>query len=148
GVQVPVLLEPLVKFVSPLVYFLKPAAGFYIRLYLFLVILWTLATWAVFGGAITRIAVVQAARPTERIGLIEAVGFARSRFQSFFSAPLIPLVFLAVLTLFMMFLGFLMGVTVFLGDIFLAIIFWPLIFVMGLVMALVLVGLVGWPLMY
>src|SRR5439155_23323231 len=65
-----------------------------------------------------------------------------------FSAPLIPLVFLAVLTLFMIFLGFIEGFTVFIGDIFLAVIFWPLILIMGLVMALVLVGLIGWPLMY
>jgi hypothetical protein len=146
--QVPVLLEPLVKFFLPVVYFLDAHATFGIRLYLLFVILWTLGTWALFGGAITRIAVVQAARPTERIGMFEALRFARSRLQSFFSAPLIPLVFLAVLTLFMIFFGALEGFTVFIGDLFLAVLFWPLIFIMGLVMALVLVGLIGWPLMY
>jgi hypothetical protein len=148
AVQVPVLLEPLVKFFLPVVYFLHPDATFGIRFYLFIIILWTLATWGLFGGAITRIAVVQAARPTERVGMFEALRFARSRLTSFISAPLIPLVFLAVLTLFMIFLGLIQGFTVFIGDIFLAVIFWPLIFVMGLVMALVLVGLIGWPLMY
>jgi ABC-type multidrug transport system fused ATPase/permease subunit len=148
GVQVPVLLEPLFKFFAPVVYFFRPEATFGIRFYLLLMILLALAIWGFFGGAITRMAVVQAARPNEKVGLFEALRFARSRFQSFFSAPLIPLVFLAVLTLFMIFLGLVMGFTFFFGDIVLAVIFWPLIFIMGLVMALVLVGLVGWPLMY
>lgn len=147
-VQIPVLLEPLFKFFAPVVYFFNADANFGIRFYLLLVILFTLAVWGYFGGAITRIAVVQAARPNEKVGLFEALRFARSRFQSFFSAPLIPLVFLAVLTLFMIFLGFIQGFTFFVGDILLAIVFWPLIFIMALVMALVLVGLIGWPLMY
>ena len=51
-----------------------PAAGFFNRVYLLLVILWSLATWALFGGAITRIAAVQVARTNERVGLMEAAG--------------------------------------------------------------------------
>src|SRR5205807_1101712 len=60
--EVPVLLEPLVKFLRPIVYLLDPAAGGWNRVFLILVILWTLATWALFGGAITRMAAVQVAR--------------------------------------------------------------------------------------
>ncbi len=145
--QIPVLFEPLVKFFSPVTHFFDSRATFGVRFYLLLVILWTLATWAVFGGAITRIAVVQAARPNEKVGMFEALRFARSRIQSFFSAPLIPLFFLAFLTLIMIILGFIEGFTHFLGDI-LAVFLWPLFFVFGLIMAVVLVGLIGWPLMY
>src|SRR5262249_49563951 len=56
--QVPVLIEPLVKFLSPVVYFFSPHTGWLTRIYLVLVILWTLATWALFGAAITRMAAV------------------------------------------------------------------------------------------
>ena len=50
GEQVPVLLEPLVKFFRPLIYLFDPAGGFLNRVYLLLVIVWLLATWALFGG--------------------------------------------------------------------------------------------------
>jgi hypothetical protein len=146
--QVPVLLEPLNKFFAPILYFLNPAATFGIRFYLFLVILWTLAVWAFFGGAISRIAVVQAARPNEKVGMMEALRFSRSRLQSLFSAPLIPLFFLAFLTFIMIILGEIEGWTFWLGDIVLAFFFWPLFLIFGLIMAIVLIGLIGWPLMY
>src|SRR5262249_45064925 len=84
--QVPVLLEPLFKFIGPVVYLFRSDAGGWNRVYLFLVILWTLAVWAFFGGAITRMAAVQVARHNEKIGMMEALRFARARCQSFFSA--------------------------------------------------------------
>src|SRR5581483_11490711 len=84
--QSTVLVEPLVKFLTPVVYLLKPGAGFWNDLYFALVLLWTLATWALFGGAITRMAAVQLARK-EKISIAEALGFTRTRYASFFSAP-------------------------------------------------------------
>jgi hypothetical protein len=146
--QVPVLLEPLIKFLRPVVYMLYPAAGGWNRLYLILIILWALATWAVFGGAITRMAAVQVARNNEKIGLTEAVRFAWSRYQSFFSAPLLPLVFVAILTVFLWLFGLVVGYTWFFGDIVVAGLALPLALILGLIIAVVLVGLVGWPLMY
>jgi hypothetical protein len=146
--QVPVLLEPLCKFLQPVIYLFRAGSGGWNRIYLFLVIAWTLATWAFFGGAITRMAVVQVARHNEKIGMMDAVRFARERLQSFFFAPLFPLVFLTVITLFLMLFGLLEGFTWFFGDIVIAGLFWPLVLIGGLVMAVVLVGLVGWPLMY
>jgi hypothetical protein len=146
--QVPVLLEPLCKFLQPVIYLFRAGSGGWNRVYLFLVILWTLATWGFFGGAITRMAVVQVARHNEKVGMMDALRFARERFQSFVSAPLFPLVFLAVIAFFLILFGLLEGLTWFFGDIVIAGLFWPLVLIGGLVMAVVLVGLVGWPLMY
>ena len=148
GDQVPVLVEPLVKFLRPLVYLFDPGSGAWNRLYLILVILWLLATWALFGGAITRMAAVQVARPNEKVGMTEAFRFAASRYKSFFSAPLFPLLFIVVLTVFLVLFSWVEQFTGLFGDIFVAGLFWPLVLLVGLIMAVVLVGLVGWPLMY
>src|SRR5581483_10992348 len=67
--QMPVLLEPLVKFLRPIEYFFRSDAGPYNRFYLILVILWTVATWGYFGGAITRLAAAQVTR-NEKIGMM------------------------------------------------------------------------------
>ncbi len=97
--QLPVLFEPLVKFFSPIVYFFDSNAGGWNRLYLICVILWLLLVWGFFGGAITRMAAVQVAR-NEKVSMREALHFARARLQSFFSAPVFPLLFLGGLTLY------------------------------------------------
>src|SRR5262249_25581613 len=114
--QVPVLIEPLVKFLRPIVYLFDPGSGAWNRIYLLLVILWTLATWALFGGAITRMAAVQVARPNEKVGMTEAVRFAWSRYKSFFSAPLFPLLFIVVLTVFLILFAVVQEYTWFIGD--------------------------------
>lgn len=144
--QVPVLLEPLYKFLRPVIYLFEPNAGFWNRLYLLLIILWAVLTWAYFGGAICRMAAVQLSR-NEKVGLREALGFARSRVRSFFFAPFLPLLFIGLLTFFLIIFGILIGHTYFFGDIFLVPLFWPIVLVFGLIMAVVLVGLVGYPLM-
>ena len=109
-------------------------------------LLWTVLTWSVFGGAITRIAAVQVARG-EKIGLLEALHFTRKRLWSYVTAPLFPLLFILVVLVFAMILfGFPFMIPIF-GDIFVAGLFWPLMIVVGLLMAITLVGLVGWPLM-
>ena len=79
--QMPVLLEPLVKFLRPIVLLIRPDAGGWNRVYLLLVMLWTLSTWALFGGAITRMAAVQLAGK-DRPGLVEAVRFVLARYVS------------------------------------------------------------------
>src|SRR5262249_32644383 len=145
--QLPVLLEPLVKFFQPIIYMFDPAAGFWNRIYLLLLILWSMATWAIFGGAITRIASVQIARPNERISLVEALKFVLARYKSYLTAPLFPLLFLFVLTLVLLVFGLLEAWTFAVGDIVFPIL-WPMVLLFGLIMAVVVVGLVGWPLMY
>jgi hypothetical protein len=144
--QVPVLIEPLVKFLRPVVYLLHPHAGFWNRGYFLLALVWALATWALFGGAITRMAAVQVARK-EKIGMGEALRFTLARYLSFLSAPLFPLVLVAVVVLCLVLFGFFHLIPAF-GDIIVDGLGWPLVILAGLAMAVVLVGLVGWPMMY
>jgi hypothetical protein len=108
--------------------------------------LWTVATWAFFGGAITRMAAVQLTRK-EKIGMSEALRFAWARYASFFSAPLFPLLFVSFILVLLMLYGFLHLIPV-VGDILVDGVGWPLVILGGIVMAVILVGLVGWPLMY
>jgi hypothetical protein len=88
--QAPVLIEPLVKLLRPIVLLLSPNAEGWNRIYLLLVTAWTLLTWALFGGAITRLAAVQLAGK-DRPGLMEALRFVIARYVSYVSAPLVPL---------------------------------------------------------
>jgi hypothetical protein len=143
--QMPVLIEPLVKILRPIVLLLRPEADGWNRIYLLLVTLWTLVTWALFGGAITRLAAVQLAGK-DRPGLVEAVRFVAARYLSYLSAPLVPLVFIALIV----FLSILYGVLhliPFLGDI-LDSVAWPILLLLGFGQAVLLVGMVGYPLMY
>jgi hypothetical protein len=144
--ELPVLLEPLVKFFRPVVYLLHPDADFWSSIYFLLVLFWTLATWAFFGGAITRMAAVQIARK-EKIGLGEALRFTRSRLVSYFCAPLVPLAGILVFIVLLILFGLFHLIPLF-GDIVVDGIGWPLVLLAGLVMAVILVGLVGWPMMY
>lgn len=145
--QLPVMIEPLVKIVRPIVYFFSPrATAFTTRFYFLLVALWTIATWSVFGGAITRIAAVEVARG-EKIGLGEALRFTTKRWLSYLAAPLFPLLFVLFLLILTAAFGLFYMIPV-VGDIFVAGLFWWVPLLLGLAMACTLVGLaVGWPLM-
>ncbi len=115
------------------------------RFYTLLVMLLTLAVWGFFGGAITRIAVVQVARQ-EKIGLMEALRFACRKYLSYLSAPLFPLLLVGILLILMVVFGYLHMIPGF-GDIVVDGLLWGLMILIGLAMAVVLVGLIGWPLM-
>jgi hypothetical protein len=143
--QLLVMIEPLVKFVQPIVYFFSPRSTGFTSFYFLCVMLWTLATWALFGGAITRIAAVQTTRG-EKIGLREALRFTVKRFVSYLLAPLFPLGFVFVVLIFMVLFGLIHMIPVF-GDVVWDGLLWWLMLICGLVMAVTLVGLVGWPLM-
>jgi hypothetical protein len=146
--QFPVLIEPLVKLMSPIIYFLSPRANnIGTKIYFLLVFVWTVLTWSFFGGAITRIAAVQVARPGEPIGLSDAVRFTWKRLLSYAAAPLFPLALVFVLLVFSFIFSLFHMIPVF-GDIVVDGILWFVMLLIGLVMALSLVGLaVGWPLM-
>ncbi len=108
-------------------------------------LLMSLAIWAVFGGAIARIAALHAARE-EKISMCQAIRFAISRFFSFFTAPLIPLVIILVLGG-LMGLGGLLG-TLPVGDIVMAVLF-ILALILGGIATFLLIGWAGGlPLMY
>jgi hypothetical protein len=144
--EIPILLEPLFKFLTPVVYLFDRRAGFWEYTYLSLMLLLMLAIWGFFGGAITRIAAVQFARG-ERISWRDALVFARDRALSFFAAPVFPLVFVGIMTAALIVFGWAELIPVF-GDIVVAGVLWPIVLLTGFIMAVVLVGLVGWPLMY
>jgi hypothetical protein len=107
--------------------------------------LWSLATWAFFGAAICRIASVQLAT-SERVSWSSALRHACTKYVAYFSAPLIPLVGVALAALPVLIFGFIM----YLGlGVFIAALIWPLLLIAGLIMTLLLLGLFfGWPLMW
>ncbi len=142
--EAPVVLEPVVKFFLPIVYFFDERAGWLDRLYLVCILLCTLAVWGYFGGAICRIAAVQVAR-NERISLVEALAFTRDRCASYIAAPALPLILVAIFMFLLMIFGWLEW-TPYVGDLFAGLL-WPIVILFGFIMTIVLVGLVGWPLM-
>jgi hypothetical protein len=144
-VQVPVLIEPLVKFLRPVGYFLHPSAGALNHFYFLLVIAWTLSVWAIVGGAITRIAAVQLARD-ERVGIADAVRFTLSRWRSYFFASFAPLLGIAAIVLVLNIFGIFNWIPFFaeLWDGLL----WFIPLTLGLLIAFVLVGLIGWPMIH
>jgi hypothetical protein len=107
--------------------------------------LWSLAVWAFFGGAISRIAAVQLASD-EQVGWGAALRWAASKWLSYFGAPLFPLAGVVLLVLPLLVGGWIMY---FNWGLLLAGLLWPLALVAGLIMALLLLGLIfGWPLMW
>jgi hypothetical protein len=102
--------------------------------------LYFLVLWAVFGGAISRIAAVHVARD-EKMSIRSALKFSISKFLSFLFAPIIPLIIVIVVAV-VVAIGALLGNIPFLGPIFVGAFFF-LALAAGFVMALVLLGLVG-----
>jgi hypothetical protein len=107
---------------------------------------WTLAVWAFFGGAVTRVAALELARK-ERIGWAAMLAHARSRWRSCFAAPFILLVIVLAFAAGMGLVGICLrseaGLTI------VGVFFWPLMLLGGLAMAYVLLWLAfGWPLMW
>jgi hypothetical protein len=123
----------------------RSATGITGLAYLLLCGLWTLAVWAFFGGAITRVAAVRLACD-ERVSLGASLRHARSKWGAYFAAPLFPLIGVFLAAIFPCLLGLLLHVG---AGILLASLVWPLALLCGLVMAVLLLGLVfGWPLMW
>jgi hypothetical protein len=109
-------------------------------------LLWMLIVWAIFGGAITRMAAVQFARD-EKVSLRAALRFSSGRFLSYLSAPLLPLVGLGFFWLLCLMFGWMGRVPALGGTLVGTLGFVPLLF--GFVMALILLGLAaGAPLMF
>jgi len=107
--------------------------------------IWTIMIWALFGGAISRIAAVYLTRG-ETLGPLVALKSALIRWGATAGAPLIVLLAFAALALPLAINGLLMWndfLAMFAG------IFWPVVLAWGLLLALVLLGLfLGWPLMW
>ncbi|OWY71124.1 hypothetical protein B7486_10990 [cyanobacterium TDX16] len=101
----------------------------------------SLKIWALFGGAISRAAALDAARQ-ERITLAEAVSFARSKWLSFVMAPLLP-ISIAVVAGVAIFLMGLIGWIPYIGEVIVGIFLLPIAILFGIAVALFAIGLVG-----
>lgn len=108
-------------------------------------LLWMLAVWGFFGGAINRIAIIWLGRD-ERIGVGQALRHARRRFLSYFASPLFPLFGILLTVIPIAIAGWCLRLDAGVLVIGLA---WLFILVGGLVIMLFLLGLTfGWPLMW
>lgn len=99
-----------------------------------------LLSWALFGGAISRIAAVHIARD-EKISVRQAMNFAVGKLLSFASAPVIPLIIVIFIGLFVSLVA-LIGNIPFLGPLVIGATF-ILALLAGFVMTLVLLGTAG-----
>lgn len=96
-----------------------------------------LAIWALFGGAIARMAAMDVARD-ERIPMGTAVNFARRKYLAFLTAPLLPLALLALVGICLFIYGVILSIPYF-GDVLGSVLlFLPIIG--GGIMALVIIG--------
>ncbi len=141
-----VLLEPLRKFLKPIQLMLDPRADLSTRLYLLLVAFVTLATWAFFGGAITRIAVMQLAGK-DPPGLTDSLRFVAQKYVHYLMAPLVPILFVLGIVLITICTFGLVQLIPYVGDLVNGLL-WPIVLLLGFAQALLLVGLVGYPLMF
>lgn len=113
--------------------------------FLLICIIWELLVWGVIGGAITRIAALKFTRD-EAPGPIAALKHALSKLPSYSLPPLIAMAGTALFVVQLIVMGAFMRIGVLA---FLAALIWPFVFVLGLMMAVLLLGAyVGWPLMW
>jgi hypothetical protein len=99
-----------------------------------------LIIWAIFGGAIARIAAVHVARE-EKLSIRQALGFASGKFLSFVFAPVIPLAIIVIVGIVVAIGGLLVNVP-YIGEILVGIFFF-LALAAGFVMTLVALGTAG-----
>src|SRR5688572_22363829 len=129
----------------PVGFLMQPDIGVLNSLYFLLVTLWTLATWSIFGGAITRIAAVRMGRQ-DSIYWSDALRYVGRHLLAYLGAPMVPLVLVLLCLIVMMVFGAFHLIPWF-GDLVVDGIFWFLMLAVGIAMAALLVGLIGWPLM-
>lgn len=107
--------------------------------------LWAVAVWAVFGGAISRIAALHLTRG-EMLGPSKALGEAVSKWAGTAGGPIITLVAATILALPLVLVGLLLRfdlLALVVGLLWIVALCW------GLMLAVVLLGLLlGWPLMW
>ena len=108
--------------------------------YFILYACWFLLMWAIFGGAIARIAAVHVARD-EKISVRQALRFSTSKVLSFIFAPVIPLIIIVVVGIIVAIGGLIMYIPV-IGPIVVGALF-VLALLAGFVMTLVVVGTAG-----
>ncbi len=114
-------------------------------LFLFICGLWELFVWGLVGGAITRIAALKFTRD-EAPGLVASLKHAARKLPSYGLPPLVALLWAAIFAIQLVIVGLAMRLD-FLALV--AAIFWPFVLLLGLLMAILLLGaLAGWPMMW
>jgi hypothetical protein len=109
--------------------------------------LWNLVVWSIIAGAISRMAAVQFARD-QQIGIRRALVFSSSRFFGYLSAPLMPLLGVAIVWALCVIGGWIGRIPGGVGEALLGML-WGLELLFGFLMAVVLIGVAaGWPLMF
>lgn len=139
------LLRPIQTVYRPLATLLSTGNDWSSAAYAWTQLFWALGVWALFGGAITRIAAVHYAG-NQSVGIRDALKFSGEKFLSLFTAPLVPGG--ALLLLWMLFLvtGW-VGMIPVIGPVLIGL-FYFIGLLMAFVMALVVVGIfASWPLM-
>lgn len=107
--------------------------------------LWTLLVYALFGGAISRIAVVQLGRG-ERVGMMDAIKYSLGKIRSYFMAPLFVIVATVLLALLVFVPGLIMKLDIGMALVSLG---WIIVMILATAMTVLLLVLaVGWPLMW
>ena len=144
--SIPVLMEPLVKLLIPVTKIVSPGVSGMTRVYLFLVLLWSLVVWGFFGGIITRLAAIQLANKGP-VTMRQTVKFVANRYVNYLLAPMVPLLIVGAVAVGLMLYGLVALIPV-VGDVVFFGLGLPLIILGGAIMAVFLVGLVGYPLMY
>ena len=110
-------------------------------------LLWTLAVWAVFGGALSRMASVEFATD-EKIPLKSALRFSGKRILSYLGAPFLPLLGIGFFWGSAALGGLVLGLIPVAGDLIAGLLwFLPLLFGFAMVVLLLVIAL-GWPLMF
>lgn len=109
-------------------------------LYAVIFLVFSLAVWALFGGAICRIAALHAARE-EKISIAQALRFSVGKFLSFFMAPLIPVGVIVIIGLMMLAGGLIANIPA-AGPVIVGLLFF-LAILGGLAIAFLLFGLIG-----
>ena len=143
--QGPVLIEPVLKMLRPVAYLFHPKASTGQKIYFLMVALWTILVWSIFGGAISRMAGMELARD-ESIPMREALEFSLKRLQALAVAPLAPLLLMLALLILISVFGIIFMIPI-VGDILLGGLGWIVPLLVGFGMAILLVGLLSWPLM-
>lgn len=113
-------------------------------LFFLLFFAWFLLLWAIFGGAVSRVAAVQVARD-EKISIRQALRFSTGKVLSYVFAPLIPILIIAAIGLILAILAMFVSLPYGFGGLW-SIVVGALFFVAliaGLVMMLTAVGLIG-----
>jgi len=141
-----VVLRPARTIVVPVHTILQADATWGQKAFAWTRLLWALCVWAVFAGAMTRIAAVEQTRET-KISLTAALTFSLQNFPSYMIATLLPAVGIGVFWILCL-IGGVFGRVPFVGPTVLGLL-WGLELLFGFVMALILIGAAaGWPLMY